>query len=163
MQPLRLYSCSLARTPQDYPLKIWADDHIDEFLHEMLRKEGLGPHRGRAQCGTCKAALTIPPTCHDYPPSPPPAPLLRCRDCFGDCVECLDCCLHRHARLPLHCTEVCTVLKLVVCICSTTCLSGMDWRLLAQEDVAATRPCCAARASRHSVLQPRHSPRPHGC
>lgn len=91
-------------------MKVWADTHIDEFLHELLRKEGLGSHRQRPQCVTCKVALTATPALpnHDEADHSSSAlsPLLRCRDCFGDCIECLACCLQRHARLPLHCTEV---------------------------------------------------------
>lgn len=86
---------------------IWRQGHIQEFLHELLRHEGLGEHRHSAVCATC----------HEHIPIPPPSTstedlsdttswLIRCQDCHGDFVECVTCCLKRHMELPLHRTQV---------------------------------------------------------
>ncbi|KAF7968026.1 hypothetical protein HWV62_32158 [Athelia sp. TMB] len=122
----------------DYPMLIWRQGHITEFLHELIRHEGLREHRHGAVCATCRKPVPIPQprspgdeadddetadneaadnepadnekvgdevsddeACSD---TPPPG-LMRCEDCFGDCVECVSCCLERHARLPLHRTK----------------------------------------------------------
>ncbi|KAF7969167.1 hypothetical protein HWV62_28172 [Athelia sp. TMB] len=103
---------------QDYPMFLWKRDHVTEFVQEFVRHEALGTHRHRAICSTCKEEIPTPPRpnikplspSNDDPSTPPhnaPSPILlmRCRDCFGDCVECSKCCLMRHSRLPLHRTE----------------------------------------------------------
>lgn len=94
-------------TLQDYPMLIWRQGHIQEFLQEMLRHEGLGEHRHGATCATCREAIPIPPpsTTTEHP-SDAASELIRCQDCHGDCVECISCCLKRHKGLPLHRTQV---------------------------------------------------------
>lgn len=78
---------------------IWRQNHIQEFLQEMLRNEGLGEHRHGATCATCREPIRIPEV--DSDPG-----LIRCQDCHGDFVECVPCCLGRHINLPLHRPQV---------------------------------------------------------
>lgn len=81
---------------------IWRRGHLTEFLREFLRKEGLGIHRHGPVCASCKQSILLP---NPATSNPPPAVLTRCRDCFGECVECSECCVARHGRIPLHRTE----------------------------------------------------------
>lgn len=90
---------------QDYPMLAWRQGHITEFLREMLRHDGLGEHRHSATCATCREPIGIPSQSNEVLPDTISG-LTRCQDCCGDCIECAPCCLQRHARLPLHRTEV---------------------------------------------------------
>jgi hypothetical protein len=84
-------------------MHIWSKDHKDEFLRELLRHEGLGENWRNPTCGTCHQSL-MPPS--DLDPHTRNPRIIRCRDCFGGLQECIDCCLQRHARLPLHVLDV---------------------------------------------------------
>ena len=90
-------------TGQDHPMLIWRTNHITEFLHELIRLDGLGEHQHGPTCSTCLKSIPIP---SPSTPAGTTTGLLRCQDCHGDCVECVSCCLKRHARLPLHRTQV---------------------------------------------------------
>lgn len=74
--------------------------HVQEFVNELMRHEGLGEHRQHPHCTGCLAVFDAPMP--DTESSPTHCPRTRCKDCFGDFVECIDCCLKCHARLPLH-------------------------------------------------------------
>lgn len=78
-------------------MSLWRNGHIQEFMREIVRHEGLGEHRQHPRCSGCSAGFDNPEG-----PSPSTIPRVRCRDCFGEFVECVSCSLHRHARLPLH-------------------------------------------------------------
>lgn len=81
---------------------VWKRGHVTEFLRESLRRDGLGSHRHGPVCSTCLQA--IPPR-DTQPANTLQIFLTRCRNCFGDCVECSACCVARHSRMPLHRTE----------------------------------------------------------
>lgn len=69
-----------------------------------MRHEGLGEHRQHPNCTGCSRPFYTPSDT-ESPPLTPPRHRTRCKDCFGDFVECVDCCVQRHARLPLHATQ----------------------------------------------------------
>lgn len=86
---------------------IWRRGHVTEFLHEFLRRDGLGSHQHGPTCSTCLQPVpSQDPSLQDpQQASSPQTFLTRCRDCFGDCIECNECCVARHRRMPLHRTE----------------------------------------------------------
>ncbi|KAF7972629.1 hypothetical protein HWV62_17380 [Athelia sp. TMB] len=86
----------------DYPMRIWKQDHVNEFLSEFLRRDGLGGHHQIPVCASCKKTIPMPDPLATVPPR---TVLTRCRDCYGDCVECSRCSVLRHSRMPLHRTE----------------------------------------------------------
>jgi hypothetical protein len=90
---------------QDEPMKVWRD-HVQEFLHEMLRHEGLGGDQHDPKCFTCGSKFS-----HRDMPNATSADSMHsritcCKDCFGQQLECGECCLERHQRLPLHVIQV---------------------------------------------------------
>lgn len=86
---------------------VWRQGHIQDFLHELIRHEGLGEHRRCATCVTCREDIHIPPSLSSTEDilNTTSGPI-RCQDCHGDFVECATCCLKRHELLPLHRTQV---------------------------------------------------------
>ena len=108
---------------------IWSDNHMAEFLAELLRHKGLGENRHTTTCGTCHQSL-MPSSDSIQKPR-----IVRCQDCFGGLMECVDCCLQRHARLPLHVLDVSFLIHhygvLSVLI---LCTQGMDRPILGSED-----------------------------
>ncbi|KAH7904941.1 hypothetical protein BJ138DRAFT_1118936 [Hygrophoropsis aurantiaca] len=71
----------------DLPMATWRP-YAGEFLHELIRHEGM---RGEPVCSTCGASQV----------NGDPA-LYRCKECFGNVLECRECCINRHSQLPLH-------------------------------------------------------------
>lgn len=84
---------------QDMPMLSWKE-HTTEFLQEMLCHEALF----NTTCDTCQCTPTHP---HRGSMDPPPH-LIRCKDCYGGFVECVDCSVKRHGSLPLHNLQVCS-------------------------------------------------------
>lgn len=80
---------------QDAPLKEWSSNYREEYLAESLRLEGRGDAAQVTHCLSCGPSS-----------SPDKAPLFRCSDCSGFLMECQDCCLRRHERLPFHLIKV---------------------------------------------------------
>ncbi|KAL1698752.1 hypothetical protein EV121DRAFT_217647 [Schizophyllum commune] len=76
------------RYASDDPMKCWRP-YDQNFLHEILRHEGLGNDHDDAKCASCKAI-----------PSPDTS-LYKCEDC-GVFVLCGGCCLNKHQHLPMH-------------------------------------------------------------
>lgn len=73
----------------DQVLQDWVTyGHRETALAEMLRLEGW---RGidKAHCPTC-------------PPERRLAPSIRCDDCWGNQVLCVECCVQEHEAHPLH-------------------------------------------------------------
>ena len=78
------------RSPQDNPLRQWADDHRETYLAEMLRNEGRGDHTD-GPCSRC----THGPADH------------RCVNCLnGGELVCTECMVAAHQYLPFHGIEV---------------------------------------------------------
>jgi hypothetical protein len=69
----------------------------EEYILEDLRHEGLGDFQDVPHCPTCADSR---------PPGEARAPIYRCKECFGQLMECAHCCLERHQRLPLHVIQV---------------------------------------------------------
>lgn len=62
-----------------------ADGRPQEFLYEMVRLEGRGDTAGSAcACGTMEEVV------------------YACKDCWGTRLECSECVLNNHSRLPFH-------------------------------------------------------------
>ncbi|EPS93480.1 hypothetical protein FOMPIDRAFT_39266, partial [Fomitopsis schrenkii] len=70
---------------QDYPLREWAKDSVDEWLAELLRHEGRGDFV-QDICAGCDSG----------------APRYRCEDCWDPRFYCEDCTRRRHRRNPFH-------------------------------------------------------------
>ncbi|KAI0038809.1 hypothetical protein FA95DRAFT_1505012 [Auriscalpium vulgare] len=73
---------------QDFPLLSWIP-HRDEYLDGLLLLEGRGQYESDSPCRTCKER---PAT-------------IRCRDCAGFELLCVECSVALHARCPFHWTE----------------------------------------------------------
>lgn len=77
---------------------VWTSGgHDEEFLYELLRHEGRGDNTHQHTCSGCQ-----------IPFGEAGGRMIQCRDCFGGALECIDCCLKRHAQLPLHRIQVCS-------------------------------------------------------
>ncbi|KAJ7787707.1 hypothetical protein B0H14DRAFT_2399238 [Mycena olivaceomarginata] len=61
------------------------------FLDELLRQDGLGNDLDHPCCAHCDAHLST-------------TRMFRCSDC-GQFLQCMNCCLSHHRRLPLHSIE----------------------------------------------------------
>lgn len=84
----------------------WKRDfiYVQEYVEELMRLEGLTARKwDRQACFRC--SRQFPP--HD--PQNRQSRILRCMDCFGYPLECVDCCLARHQHIPLHLCQVRTV------------------------------------------------------
>ena len=91
---------------------------IDAFLSESLRLHGRG--YDPTSCDTCgveckeateverKEATEDNDSAMDTVEAPSVGELYRCRSC-GSFSECVECCLKRHQRTPLHKVEVCAL------------------------------------------------------
>ncbi|KAI0056201.1 hypothetical protein BV25DRAFT_1921198 [Artomyces pyxidatus] len=73
----------------DRPLLTWAR-YRDQFLDESLRAEGRGLLAGLDCCPDCRRAMPC---------------TVRCRECAGQELTCVECACERHMRLPLHMVE----------------------------------------------------------
>ncbi|KAG5222178.1 CxC2 domain-containing protein [Salix suchowensis] len=82
------------RYKSDQPFLNWIP-HLQEFVTEAMRREGRGDAAAEEHCPTCKESGRSP--CGN--------PQFRCEDCFGYILECAECCILRHRRLPLHRVE----------------------------------------------------------
>jgi hypothetical protein len=72
---------------QDAPLLEWT--HVrDEFLDAVIRYDGRGDSLQVLGCPGCK----LPGISGTY----------RCTECFDHEMVCRECCVQRHAQLPLH-------------------------------------------------------------
>lgn len=120
-------------------MTIWRDWR-NEFLDETLRRHGLGEAFHRPRCATCGKGFkpTTPATVEalserlDAPEGEEAVDeLYRCRVC-GEWKDCLNCCLERHRRTPLHRIEVSFLGFLFGCM--PTFLLGLEGRLLANYD-----------------------------
>ncbi|KII88031.1 hypothetical protein PLICRDRAFT_112159, partial [Plicaturopsis crispa FD-325 SS-3] len=60
------------------------------YLDECMRREGRGTLRRSPTCPGCRQEKSA---------------CLRCRDCFGGSLLCVECVVARHKRLPLHIVE----------------------------------------------------------
>lgn len=68
----------------------------DFFLDELIRHEGLGDDIAPTlACKLCSRVYT------DGAVGPDAVRLFKCRQC-GEFLQCKDCCVHGHARTPLH-------------------------------------------------------------
>ncbi|KAJ7106119.1 hypothetical protein C8R43DRAFT_906260, partial [Mycena crocata] len=72
----------------DATMKLWRP-LAQRFLDEIMRHEGLGDAIDELACSSCKTAYS------------PASRRFRCKDC-GTFVQCLSCCVSRHALTPLH-------------------------------------------------------------
>ncbi|KAJ6570826.1 hypothetical protein DFH09DRAFT_1362492 [Mycena vulgaris] len=71
----------------DDPLRQWAEDHLEQFLVEMLRLEGRGEHRDYPMCAACLKEAG------DH----------RCAHCInGGQLLCAGCMVAAHWQLPFH-------------------------------------------------------------
>lgn len=68
--------------------------HIDTYVEEVLRLEGLGDATEQTYCAGTDCQEPISASCH------------RCRDCFDSRVFCTACTIQKHRSLPLHRIEV---------------------------------------------------------
>lgn len=68
--------------------------HRDEYLDELLRRDGLSAGSPQHGCHACEKTDV--------------ANVMRCRDCAGGRHFCADCILSAHGALPLHRVEVST-------------------------------------------------------
>lgn len=68
-------------------------------MHEDLRHDGRGNAYGVEVCPLCSDSAREVAEVER-------SPVFRCEECMGGLMECRDCCLTRHARLPLHRIEV---------------------------------------------------------
>ncbi|KAF9523674.1 hypothetical protein CPB83DRAFT_898542 [Crepidotus variabilis] len=77
------------RTQADHPLLLWIP-HIDHFVEEFLRLEGLGDSSLHCAGTNCSASLDADCAAH------------RCLDCTDVRLFCSSCILNIHLALPLH-------------------------------------------------------------
>lgn len=86
---------------QDKNLLQWvADGRPQEFLEELIRLEGRGDAAGSscASCGEEDASY-------------------GCTDCWGTWLECQECIVKGHKRLPFHRIKVCRVILFLQLVC----------------------------------------------
>lgn len=77
-----------------------ADGRPQEFLYELVRLEGRGEAIG-SSCETCGSE----DACYG------------CDDCWGSWLECRECVLANHKRLPFHRLKVRLIPAYVVTFC----------------------------------------------
>lgn len=68
--------------------------HREEYLREFLQVEG----RGSAPTECCPSCTNIADESQDWDSTP----VIRCDECGAGLLECVKCCLCRHARMVLH-------------------------------------------------------------
>ncbi|KII83222.1 hypothetical protein PLICRDRAFT_85247, partial [Plicaturopsis crispa FD-325 SS-3] len=73
----------------DDPLRTWVR-FKEIYLDECMRLEGRGTRRRLVTCPGCNLAKP---------------PCIRCQECFGGTLFCVDCMVERHKCLPLHIVE----------------------------------------------------------
>lgn len=78
-------------------MKQWTS-HAQEFLDELLQHEAP---KELICCETCGAIE------EGDLEGLRPIRALRCQDCCGCLLECPECCVDRHQKLPFHVIEVC--------------------------------------------------------
>jgi len=75
--------------------------HADDFLNELLRRDGLVTITGNPICSTCHESPSYVTNVGGVAQEVPD--IIRCLvGCHGGFVECRPCSLQRHRNLPLH-------------------------------------------------------------
>lgn len=74
-------------------MRDWLLNYRDVYLRALLRGEGRGETNDEGLCGRCTGTT-------------PGHASLRCRDCHGGELLCVECCVILHRANPLHVVEV---------------------------------------------------------
>lgn len=77
-----------------------ADGQQQQFLDEFVRLEGRGDYL-KGACESCRPSHGELESC-----SVPGHAIYTCEDCFGTFMECRECILSTHRRLPFHRVKV---------------------------------------------------------
>ena len=88
---------------QDNPLLLWLP-HIDIYVDELLRLEGLGDSSTQLVCAGMDSEAFIG--------HPNPEPSLRCRDCVDVRLYCTKCIVNTHKTQPFHRIQVSNLTEL---------------------------------------------------
>lgn len=91
---------------QDKPLEQWVEAGCpNAYLDELICLEGRRQHTS-VGCPSCVRRVVASGTLDPDHPITFPSPTIRCNECFGGELVCVECCLRNHIYNPLHAIKV---------------------------------------------------------
>ncbi|KAF7288553.1 hypothetical protein HMN09_01384300 [Mycena chlorophos] len=87
----------------DDPMALWRDEK-DDYLDQLMRRDGLGDYLQKPKCGCCDAVYSDEMASKTSPPELTTR-FFRCDQC-EQFLQCGTCLRERHAHLPLHVVKI---------------------------------------------------------
>ena len=131
--------------PQDKNMLQWVSDgRPQEFLDEMIRLEGRG-EAAESGCATCGA----------------PEAVYGCEDCWGTWLECEQCVVNNHSRLPFHRLKVrlpcASIYDILLTIVSSTGTANTSKSRLFSNSDSASNLATTMEAPAQTLFQPQNT------